>query len=128
MRRLLATSLFACLALVACGGDDKKASTTCLSPDKTIDSAAAKHVDKIVVGVKDVGDADKVEVTSCRTSDEDATATVTVRGVRDALVKDQRHKLTLKRKNNNWVLTQDLDTQRCREGHGHQNFSSLQCN
>ena len=128
MRRLLATSwLLASLALVACGGNDKNASTDCLSPDKAIDAAAAKHVDTIVVGVKDVGDADKVTVKSCRTSDNDATAIVTVSGVRDASVKDQRHELTLKRKNNRWVLARDLDTQRCRKGHGHQDFSSLQC-
>jgi hypothetical protein len=127
-RPLLTACLLCGLALAACGGGDKKASTDCRkSPDKAIESAARKHVETIVVGTKDVGDADKITVDTCQTSDSAATATITVLGVRDKQVADQRHQLTLGRRNNSWVFENDLDTQRCREGHGHRDFSSLQC-
>jgi hypothetical protein len=129
MKLLMLTACVLCgLLLAACGGGDKKASKDCLSPvDKGLDGAARKHVETIVVGTKDVGDADKINVDICRTSDSDATAVVTVLGVRDKLIEDQRHQLTLQRKNSNWVIVRDLDTLRCRNGHGHRDFSSLLC-
>ncbi|MEA2155948.1 MAG: hypothetical protein QOE11_2088 [Solirubrobacteraceae bacterium] len=124
---LLAVCLCCAVAFAACGSDDKK-STKCLSTsDKAVDSAARKHVETIVVGTKAVGDADKITVDTCRTSDSDATATVTVFGVRDKRIEDQRHQLTLELKNANWVIARDLDSQRCRKGHGHRDFSSLVC-
>jgi hypothetical protein len=124
----LTACLFCGLALAACGGADKKASKDCRSSAaKGLDGAARKHVETIVVGTKDVGDADKIKVDTCQTSDSDGTAVVTVLGVRDKLIEDQRHQITLKLKNANWVIVRDLDTQRCRNGHGHRDFSSLQC-
>ena len=129
MRRTLLTGcLLAAVAVAGCGDDDEQAQTRCLSDDAALEAAARKHVDTIVVGAKAVqSDADRVTVDACRTSDEDATATVTVFGVRDDSVRDQRHRLTLQRKDGAWVILRDLDTQRCRKGRGHQDFSSLRC-
>jgi hypothetical protein len=128
MKRTLFTGcLLAAVAVAGCGGDDR-AQTRCDPADAALKAAARKHVDTIVVGAKAVeGDAQRVTVDACRTSDEDATATVTVFGVRDDSVRDQRHQLTLERKSARWVVVRDLDTQRCRKGRGHQDFSSLKC-
>ena len=128
-RTLLVGTLLAGIALGACGDDDeKKAQTTCLSDDPAIEAAAREHAKVIVVGAKAVaGEADRVDVDTCRTSDENATATVTVLGIRDDSIRDQRHRLTLERKNARWVIVRDLDSHRCREGRGHQDFSTLKC-
>jgi hypothetical protein len=128
MRRTLLTGcLLTAIAVAACGGGDR-AQTRCEPADATLEAAARKHADTIVVGAKAVeGGAQRVAVDACRTSDEDATATVTVFGVRDDSVRDQRHRLTLQRKDGAWVIVRDLDTQRCRTGRGHQDFSSLRC-
>ncbi len=124
---LLLAGLLAGLVLASCGDDDKKVSKDCLpGSDPALEAAARAHVDKIIVGAKPV-EADKVEVDTCRTSDEDATATVTVLGVKDKSVRDQRHQVTLEKQNAKWAVVRDLDTQRCREGHGHEKFSSVQC-
>jgi hypothetical protein len=132
MRAMRGTLLIACLsatvALGACGGDDdKKANKDCLSSQPALEAAARAHVDTIVIGTKEVGDADKIAVDTCRTSDTDATATVTVEGIRDDSVQDQRHQLTLERKSGSWTIVRDLDSQRCRKDRGHQDFSSIQC-
>jgi hypothetical protein len=125
---LLATCLLAAVGLASCGGgDDKNANKKCLAADPALDAAARSHVDTIIVGRKQVGTADKISADACRTSAEDATATVTVEGLRDDSVRDQRHQLTLKKRNGRWAIVRDLDTQRCREGRGHQDFSSLVC-
>ncbi|MGH2942512.1 MAG: hypothetical protein ACRDLN_07045 [Solirubrobacteraceae bacterium] len=128
MRRTLLTGcLLVALAAAGCGGDDGKAQE-CQPGDAALEAAARRHVDTIVVAGKAVeGDADRVTVDVCRTSDEDATATVTVFGVRDDSVRDQRHRLTLERKDGAWAIVRDLDTHRCRKGRGHQDFSSLRC-
>ncbi len=125
--KLLTSCLLASLALGACGSDDKKANTDCLSSQAALEAAARAHVDKIVIGTKDVGEAKKIVVDTCRTSDTEATATVTVEGVRDDSVQDQRHQLTLERKSGRWAIIRDLDAQRCRKDRGHQDFSSIQC-
>jgi hypothetical protein len=126
-RLLLTTCLIAGLALSACGGDDKKVSKKCLAGDPALDAAARTHVETIIVGTREVGTADNVAVDACRTSDQDATATVTVEGLRDDSVRDQRHQITLRKRNGKWAIVRDLDTQRCRDGRGHQDFSSLAC-
>jgi hypothetical protein len=124
---LLSACLLSCLAVGACGGSGDKANTKCLSDDPALEAAARKHVETIVVGIKAVGNAHKISVDTCRTSGKDATATVTVEGVHDAKVRDQRHQLTLHKNNSRWAIVRDLDTQRCRKGQGHQDFSSLVC-
>jgi hypothetical protein len=128
MRRTLLTGcLLAVLAAAGCGGDDDQAKD-CRPGDAALEAAARDHVDTIVIAGKAVeGDADRVTVDVCRTSDEEATATVTVLGVRDDSVRDQRHQLTLERRDGRWAIVRDLDTQRCRKGRGHQDFSSLRC-
>ncbi|HTN25928.1 MAG TPA: hypothetical protein VL120_18210 [Solirubrobacteraceae bacterium] len=125
--RLLTSCLLAVLALGACGGGDKKANKDCLSSQAALEAAARAHVDKIVIGTKEVGEAEKIVVDTCRTSDTDATATVTVQGIRDDSVQDQRHQLTLEKKSGAWTIVRDLDSQRCRKDRGHQDFSSIQC-
>ncbi len=120
--------LLAGLALGACGGDEKKKNAACRTgdDDPALTAAARAHVDRIIVGAKPV-DARKVEVDTCQTGDEDATATVTVLGVKDTLIADQRHGVRLEKQNAKWAIVRDLDTQRCRKGHGHRDFSGLQC-
>ena len=131
MRRLLLTGcLLACLAAAGCGDDDdeKNQAKECLSSPAALQTAAKEHANVIVVGAKALdSEAKRVEVKACRTSDDEATATVTVLGIPDDSIRDQRHQLTLERKNARWVVVRDLDTQRCREGRGHQDFSSLVC-
>jgi|GEM_PF-3593991 len=125
---ILTAGVLAALAVASCGGDDKKVSTTCQpGSDAALEAAARSHVKTIIVGIKEVGEADEITVDTCRTSDEDATATVTVKGIRDDSVRDQRHQMTLAKRNGRWAIVRDLDTLRCREGRGHQDFSSLQC-
>jgi hypothetical protein len=130
-RTLLAGLLLAAVVLGACGNDDdKNTQATCRSgeEDPALKAVARDHANVIVVGTKVVkAEADRVQVDTCQTSDEDATATVTVFGIRDDSVRDQRHRLTLERKNARWVVVRDLDSQRCRKGRGHQDFSSLKC-
>jgi hypothetical protein len=128
-RTLLAGFLLLGVALGACGNDDTdKTQAKCLSDDPGLEAAARDHAKVIVVGPKAVtSEADRVQVDTCRTSDTNATATVTVFGIRDKSVRDQRHQMTLERKAARWLVVRDLDTQRCREGHGHQDFSSLRC-
>jgi hypothetical protein len=126
---LLTACVVAGLALSACGGDDEETNKACIKgSDNALESAARSHVDVIIVGVKKVGQADKVDVTTCKTGDNDATAVVTVKGIRDKIVADQRHEMTLKKENGKWQIVRDSDTLRCREGHGHRDFSTLQCN
>jgi hypothetical protein len=126
-RTLLAGLVLASVALGACG-DDENARKDCESGDRALEAAAREHVKVIVIGARTVkGQADRVQVDICRTSDENATATATVFGIRDDSVRDQRHRMTLERKDGRWVVVRDLDTQRCREGRGHQDFSSVLC-
>jgi hypothetical protein len=128
-RTLLAGLLLVGAALGACGNDEKdKTATKCLSDDPALEAAARDHAKVIVVGSKVVkSEADRVQVDTCRTSDENATATVTVFGIRDDSIRDQRHQMTLERRNARWIVVRDNDTQRCRKGRGHQDFSSLKC-
>jgi hypothetical protein len=129
-RTLLAGFLLLGVVLGACGNDDKNTTQAkCLSgDDPALEAAARDHAKVIVVGAKAVtSEADRVQVDTCRTADDKATATVTVFGIRDKSVSDQRHQMTLERKAARWLVVRDLDTQRCRKGHGHQDFSSLQC-
>jgi hypothetical protein len=130
-RTLLAGFLLLGAVLGACGNDDKNknAQAKCLSGnDPALEAAAREHAKVIVVGTKSVtSEADRVQVDTCRTSDTNATATVTAFGIRDKVVSDQRHQMTLERKAARWQVVRDLDTQRCRKGHGHQDFSSLKC-
>lgn len=128
-RTLLAGSLLLGVVLGACGSDENdKTATECLSADPEIEAAAREHAKVIVVGAKVVGgEADRVEVDTCRTTDENATATVTVFGIRDDSIRDQRHQMTLERRNARWVVVRDNDTHRCRKGRGHQDFSSVKC-
>ena len=133
MRRTLLAGvlLTGVVVLGACGNDDdKNTQAKCRSgdDDPALKAAARDHARVIVVGAKVVkAEADRIGVDICQTSDENATATVTVFGIRDDSVRDQRHQLTLERKSARWVVVRDLDTQRCRKGRGHQDFSSLKC-
>ncbi|HUR86748.1 MAG TPA: hypothetical protein VMY78_15515 [Solirubrobacteraceae bacterium] len=130
MRLILLTGcLLACLAAAGCGGDDEPdQAKDCLKSTAALEAAAKRHANVIVVGTKALdSEAGSIDVEACRTSDDDATATVTVRDIPDDSIRDQRHELTLERKNARWVVVRDLDTQRCREGRGHEDFSSLVC-
>jgi len=127
-RALLTAALLGALAIASCGGSDKKVSKDCLpGTDAALEAAARAHVDRIILGAKPVK-ADKVVVDACKTGDEDATATITVVNVADKLVADQRHQVTLARKQGKWAVVGDLDSMRCRQGHGHDNsFSGVEC-
>jgi hypothetical protein len=136
----------ACLALAAlvagCGGDHKKSSAgasgganrgnvfggggDCKDADAALKKAAADHVIPVTVG-RGKGQAAKITVDVCRTTDENATATVEVFGLNDPRVRDVHHEIRLVKTGGLWQVTDDADTRRCQPGHGSQQFAGSVC-
>ncbi len=79
------------------------------------------------IGEESRFDADRLEVSVCRTGDTEARATVTIFGFHDDAVRDVRHELTLAFDRGFWAVEGDVGTQRCRPGRGPQEFSSRLC-
>ena len=128
---LLAVAALAAATLVAgCGGDDNDTDTSCQTPvDSALQAAVGAHVGTLRVDAgSDEGDADRVDTDICRTSQDRATATVTVVGLRDDSVRDHRHELTLEhRADGEWRVTGDRHTYRCQAGRGQQSFAATLC-
>jgi hypothetical protein len=105
------------------------AESSCRPPEPEIHNAARAVAGDITVARPGVeGDADRIEVVVCKTTDSRATATVTVYGQRDDSVRDARHELVLdKLVAQGWVVSSDVTTYRCQPGRGHQDFSPDLC-
>lgn len=137
--------LLACLASAAlaagCGDDEaKKGSSSdgggnvfggggdCKEADAALQKAARDHVGplKLASGGAE-GDAERITVELCRTSEDDATGIVTVFGMRDDSIRDVRHEIRLIKSGGIWQVTDDQDTRRCQPGHGQQHFAGSIC-
>jgi len=146
MRRPRAGGLLAALLVTAalsagCGGDDDKGSSggggdgqadsgdsvfggskDCKDADDTLKKVAREHVAPLTEE-----DVDKIEVEVCRTTDENATAKITVYGLQDDSIRDVRHDIRLIKTGGLWQVTDDFDTRRCQSGRGPQEFSGTFC-
>ena len=130
----LFTLLLAALAIASCGDDaGPNEPAACVSTsDGALEAAAKAHVRNIVVGDNaspkgEQGQADRIEVAVCRSSDNDGRATVTVLGLRDDSIRDVRHVMVLEKRNGNWVIVRDGDSYRCQQGRGQQDFEPNRC-
>lgn len=124
--------LSACLlpaAAVAVTGCFGGSGGGCMRPtDRDLLAAARAHVGDITLqDTRNEGDADRLTVDACQTSDGEGTATVTVFGRRDDSVRDVRSELTLRREGGRWRITDSSETRRCQQGRGSQEFTSERC-
>lgn len=145
--RRLGCLLVACLVAAAlaagCGGDkDSKKSGgssrsltggnvfggggDCKDADAALTKAARDHPAPLKVGPGE-GDAKRITVEVCRTTDSDATAIVTAYGLRDDSIRDVRHELRLIKSGGLWQVTDDQDSHRCQKGRGPQQFTGYGC-
>lgn len=133
-RRAFALCLLGASLVAGCGADKQRgaggsnaarSSGGCKGADNALIAAARGHVGALRAGP--AGDADRITVDVCRTTDQDATATVIVYGMHDRLTRDVRHEVRLIKVGGLWQVTGDQDTTRCQKGHGHQDFSGFQC-
>lgn len=130
MRRpaLLAVALPATVAAVAAGCGSGVTTGCRQSPDRDLLLAIRAHAGSVVLPSEtQEGNATRLTITACQTSDTEATATLTVFGRRDDSVRDTRSGLKLERRGGKWVVTADARTQRCQPGRGNQEFSSAKC-
>jgi hypothetical protein len=118
--------LLAALAAAGCGTG---ATTNCKAPpDRALLLAVRAHAGSIKLpNGPDKGNAGRLTITACQTSSSEATATMTVFGLRDEMTLDIRHGMKMEFKNSKWIVTGDAHTRRCQPGHGSQEFSSARC-
>lgn len=141
---LLTAVLAATVLAAGCGGDDSKKSSggssggqsdsdfggggDCQDADDALQKAARDHVGPLTVKAGGgEGTVDRITVEVCRTTEENATATVTVYGMSDDSVRDVRHDIRLIKTGGLWQVTDDQDTTRCQPGRGPQEFSGTLC-
>lgn len=120
----------ACLLLaVLAAGCGSGATTNCKTPsDRALLVAVREHAASIKLpNGPDKGNAARLTITACQTSDSEATATMTVFGLRDESTLDIRHGMRLEFKNGKWMVSGDSHTRRCQPGRGSQEFSSATC-
>lgn len=120
----------ACLLVAAvASGCGSGVTTNCKAPpDRALLLSVREHAGPIQLpNGPDKGNAGRLTISACQTSDSDATATMTVFGLRDDSTLDIRHGMKLQVKNGKWVVTGDAHTRRCQPGRGPQEFSSARC-
>jgi hypothetical protein len=128
MSRLAIAAVCLVAALVA-AGCSSGVTTNCKSPpDRALLLAVRAHAG----GVKlpngpDKGNAARLTISACQTSSTEATATLTVFGLKDKSTLDIRHGVKLAVKNGKWEVTGDAHTRRCQPGHGSQEFANSPC-
>ena len=113
--------------LAGCGTG---ATTNCkVPPDRDLLLAIRAHAGPVRITTVDKrGNAGRLTITACQTSDTDATATLTVFSLTDKATRDIRHGMKLEKKANKWTVIGDAHTRRCHEGHGSsQDFSNARC-
>ncbi|MBW3607688.1 MAG: hypothetical protein KY463_04930 [Actinobacteria bacterium] len=125
-RAIVPAYLLAAAVAAGCGSG---ATTNCKAPpDRALLLAVREHADEIQLpDGPDKGNAGRLTISACQTSDAEATATMTVFGLRDDSTRDIRHGMKLQVKNGKWVVTGDAHTRRCQPGRGSQEFSSAKC-
>ena len=117
------------LAAAVASGCGSGVTTNCKAPpDRALLLAVRAHASQIKLpDGPDKGNAGRLTISACQTSDTEATATMTVFGLRDDSTLDIRHGMKLQVKNGKWVVTGDSHTRRCQPNRGSQEFSSARC-
>ncbi len=117
------------LAAVVAAGCGSGATTNCKAPpDRALLLAVRAHAGPIKLpNGPDKGNAARLTITACQTSSSEATATMTVFGLRDRSTLDIRHGMRLETKNGKWIVSGDSHTRRCQPGRGAQEFTSARC-
>lgn len=125
-RAIVPACLLAAAVAAGCGSG---ATTDCKAPpDRELLLAVRAHAAQIKLpNDADKGNAGRLTISACQTSSTEATATMTVFGLRDDSTLDIRHGMKLQVKNGKWVVTGDAHTRRCQPGRGPQEFSSTKC-
>ena len=123
---LLPAACLLAAVLVGCGTG---ATTNCkVPPDRALLLAVREHAASVMVtSTKRRGNAGRLTITACQTSDTEATATLTVFGLRDDSTRDIRHGMKLERRAGKWTVIGDSHSRRCQEGRGAQVFSGARC-
>lgn len=126
-RAILPACLLATAAIAS--GCLSGATTNCKTPpDRALLLAVREHEEDVKLpDGPDKGNAGRLTISACQTSDTEATATMTVFGLKDDSTRDIRHGMKLQVKNGKWVVTGDAHTRRCQPGRGSQEFSSGKC-
>lgn len=118
----------ACLlaaVLAACGTG---ATTNCkVPPDRELLIAVRAHAGPVVITDERRRNAGRLTITACQTSDTEATATLTVFGLRGESTRDIRHGMKLERRGGKWTVIGDSHARRCYKGRGAQEFSGARC-
>ncbi len=119
-----------CLLAAAVAGCGSGVTTNCrVPPDRSLLLAVRAHPQpKVVLPTsKTKGNAGRLTITACQTSDTEATATLTVFSQTHPTVRDIRHGMKLQRRAGKWTVIGDAHSRRCYEGHGSQEFSGAPC-
>ena len=128
MRRLVLVSLLCLTAalLAACGSG---ATTNCrVPPDRDLLLAIRAHAGPIVIQTTEKeGNAGRLTISACQTSDTEATATLTVFDLSDDSTRDIRHGMKLEKNGAKWNVIGDAHSRRCQKGRGSQEFASTRC-
>jgi hypothetical protein len=119
-----------CLLAVVLAGCGTGATTNCkVPPDRPLLVAVRAHAGKVVLPTEEKrGNAGRLTITACQTSDTEATATLTVFSLSNKSTRDIRHGMKLRRRVGQWEVIGDGHSRRCYQGHGSQEFSSAPCN
>jgi hypothetical protein len=117
------------LAAAVASGCGTGATTNCkVPPDRSLLLAIREHAGPIKLpNGPDKGNAARLTITACQTSDTEATATMTIFGLKDKSTLDIRHGVKMQRKNGRWMVTGDSHTRRCQPGRGTQEFANEKC-
>jgi hypothetical protein len=125
-RVLVPACLLAAAIVSGCGSG---ATTNCkVPPDRALLLAIRAHAGPIKLpNGPDKGNAARLTITACQTSGTEATATMTIFGLKDKSTLDIRHGVKVQRKNGRWMVTSDSHTRRCQPGRGTQEFANEKC-
>ena len=125
-RALVPACLLAAAVASGCGSG---ATTNCKAPpDRALLLAIRAHAGPIQLpNGPDKGNASRLTITACQTSPTEATATMTIFGLKDESTLDIRHGVKVQRKNGRWMVTGDSHTRRCHPGRGTQEFANEKC-
>ncbi len=114
---------------VTVAGCGSGATTNCrVPPDRALLLAVRAHAGPIVLPTEErKGNAGRLTITACQTSDTEATATLTIFSLSGKSTRDIRHGMKLERPGAEWVVTGDGHSRRCQGARSTQEFSSAPC-